>query len=87
MRWTFVVVFAVTGAIGHMSARVESVPANVSSVPRPPADRLEQMEPIEDQVVYVFPTQNSKKLGRKTERRFRPFGNAQENSSQQTGQE
>ena len=32
--------------------------------------RLEQMEPIQDQVVYVFPTENSKKLGRKTEGRF-----------------
>src|ERR1700731_4295274 len=31
------------------------------------------MEPIQDQVVYVFPTQNSKKLGRKTEGRFRLF--------------
>jgi hypothetical protein len=32
------------------------------------------MEPIQDQVVYVFPAQNWKKLGRKTEGRIRLFG-------------
>src|SRR5271168_843958 len=31
-------------------------------------------EPIEGQEVYVFPAQNSKKLGRKTEGRLRLFG-------------
>src|ERR1700691_4386106 len=39
-----------------------------------PTGYLYRLELIHDQVVYVLPTVNSKKLGRKTEGRFHPLG-------------